>query len=222
MEAQRFVADEVIPRLRGLLHAHAAWVAVAASIVLIALAPTADARIAALVYGAGLVALFSASALYHRWWGDPRYKPWLRRLDHSTIFVFIAASYTPVGLLVLDGTMKTVVLVSVWAGAAAGVAMSLAWINAPRSLQAACYVALGWVAVVALPQLAERVGVAPFVLLAVGGALYSVGAAVYALQRPNLWPRTFGFHEVFHALVIAAALVHFIAMAGWVVPSAGS
>ena len=222
MEAQRFVADEVIPRLRGLLHAHAAWVAVAASIVLIALAPTADARIAALVYGAGLVALFSASALYHRWWGDPRYKPWLRRLDHSTIFVFIAASYTPVGLLVLDGTMKTVVLVSVWAGAAAGVAMSLAWINAPRSLQAACYVALGWVAIVALPQLAERVGVAPFVLLAVGGALYSVGAAVYALQRPNLWPRTFGFHEVFHALVIAAALVHFIAMAGWVVPSAGS
>ena len=221
MEAQRFVADEVIPRLRGLLHAHAAWVAVAASIVLIALAPTADARIAALVYGAGLVALFSASALYHRWRGDPRYKPWLRRLDHSTIFVFIAASYTPVGLLVLDGTMRTVVLVSVWAGAAAGVAMSLAWINAPRSLQAACYVALGWVAVVALPQLAERVGVAPFVLLAVGGALYSVGAAVYALQRPNLWPRTFGFHEVFHSLVIAAALVHFIAMAGWVLPHAG-
>jgi hemolysin III len=219
MEAQRFVADEVIPRLRGLLHAHAAWVAVAASIVLIALAPTADARIAALVYGAGLVALFSASALYHRWWGDPRYKPWLRRLDHSTIFVFIAASYTPVGLLVLNGTMKTVVLVSVWAGAAAGVAMSLAWINAPRSLQAACYVALGWVAVVALPQLAERVGVAPFVLLAMGGALYSVGAAVYALQRPNLWPRTFGFHEVFHALVIAAAAVHFVAMAGWIIPA---
>jgi hemolysin III len=219
MEAQRFVADEVIPRLRGLLHAHAAWVAVAASIVLIALAPTADARIAALVYGAGLVALFSASALYHRWWGDPRYKPWLRRLDHSTIFVFIAASYTPVGLLVLDGTMKTVVLVSVWAGAAAGVAMSLAWINAPRTLQAACYVALGWVAVVALPQLADRVGVAPFVLLAVGGALYSVGAAVYALQRPNLWPRTFGFHEVFHALVIAAAALHFVAMAGWIIPA---
>jgi hemolysin III len=221
MEAQRFVADEVIPRLRGLLHAHAAWVAVAASIVLIALAPNGTARVASLIYGAGLVALFSASALYHRWRGDPRYKPWLRRLDHSTIFVFIAASYTPVGLLVLDGTLQTVVLISVWVGAAAGVAMSLAWINAPRTLQAACYVALGWVAVVALPQLADRVGVAPFVLLAVGGLLYSVGAAVYALQRPNLWPRTFGFHEVFHALVIAAAIVHFIAMAGWVVPSAG-
>ena len=221
MEAQRFVADEVIPRLRGLLHAHAAWVAAAASIVLVALAPTGDARVAALIYGAGLIALFSASAVYHRWRGDPRWKPWLRRLDHSTIFVFIAASYTPVGLLVLDGTTQVVVLASVWAGAAAGVALSLAWISAPRWLQAACYLAVGWVAVIALPQLAERVGIAPLVLLGIGGALYSVGAGVYAARRPNLWPRTYGFHEVFHTLVIAAALVHFIAMAGWVVPSAG-
>jgi hemolysin III len=221
VEAQRFVAEEVIPRLRGLLHAHAAWVAGAASIALVVLAPTAAARVAAVIYGAGLIALFSASALYHRWPGDPRWKPWLRRLDHSAIFVFIAASYTPVGLLVLDGALQTFVLVSVWAGALAGVVMSLAWITAPRWLQAACYLALGWVAVVALPQLAEDVGIAPFLLLALGGALYSIGAAVYATRRPNLWPRTYGFHEVFHTLVIAAALAHFIAMAGWVVPSAG-
>jgi hemolysin III len=221
MEAHRFVAEEVIPRLRGLLHAHAAWVAATASVVLVVLAPSAVARVAALIYGAGLIALFSASALYHRWPGDPRWKPWLRRLDHSTIFVFIAASYTPVGLLVLEGTTRTVVLVSVWAGAAAGVILSLAWITAPRWLQAACYLALGWVAVVAMPQLAERAGIAPLALLAAGGALYSVGAMVYATRRPNLWPRTYGFHEVFHTLVIAAALVHFIAMAGWVVPSAG-
>jgi hemolysin III len=220
MEAQRFVADEVIPRLRGILHAHAAWVAVAASIVLVAIAPNGAARVAAVIYGAGLVALFSASALYHRWPGDPRWKPWLRRLDHSTIFVFIAASYTPVGLLVLDGATQTVVLVSVWAGAAAGVTLSLVWITAPRWLQAACYLALGWVAVIAVPQLADSAGVAPLVLLAAGGLLYSLGAAVYALQRPDLWPRTYGFHEVFHTLVIAAALVHFIAIAGWVVPSA--
>jgi hemolysin III len=112
------------------------------------------------------------------------------------------------------------VLVSVWAGAAAGVTLSLAWITAPRWLQAACYLALGWVAVIALPQLADRAGVAPLVLLGAGGLLYSLGAAVYALQRPNLWPRTYGFHEVFHTLVIAAAVVHFIAIAGWVVPSA--
>jgi hemolysin III len=216
-----FVAEEVIPRLRGLLHAHAAWVAAVAAIVLIALAPTAGARVAALIYGAGLIALFSVSALYHRWPGDPRWKPWLRRMDHSTIFVFIAASYTPVGLLVLDGTVQIVVLVSVWAGALAGIVMSVAWISAPRWLQALTYLLVGWVAVLALPQLAERVGVAPLVLLAVGGGLYTLGAVVYAMRRPNLWPRTFGFHEVFHTLVIAAAVVHFVAMAGWVVPSAG-
>jgi hemolysin III len=221
MEAQRFVADEVIPRLRGLLHAHAAWVAGAAAVVLVVLAPTGGARVASGIYGAALIALFSVSALYHRWPGDPRWKPWLQRLDHSTIFVFIAASYTPVGLLVLDGTLQTAVLVSVWAGAAAGVTLSLAWITAPRWLVAGCYLALGWVAVVALPELWRQIGPAPFVLLALGGGLYSLGAAVYAIRKPNLWPRTFGFHEVFHALVIAAALSHFIAMAGWVVPSAG-
>ena len=216
-----FVAEEVIPRLRGLLHAHAAWVAAVAAIVLIALAPTAAARVAALVYGIGLIALFAVSALYHRWPGDPRWKPWLRRMDHSTIFVFIAASYTPVGLLVLDGTVQIVVLVSVWAGALAGIVMSVAWISAPRWLQALTYLLVGWVAVLAIPQLAERSGVAPLVLLAVGGGLYSLGALVYALRRPNFWPRTYGFHEVFHTLVIAAAIVHFVAMAGWVVPSAG-
>ncbi len=222
MESPRFVTDEVIPRLRGLLHVHAAWVAVGASAVLFALAPNGSARVATLIYGAGLIALFSASGLYHRWRGDPRWKPWLRRLDHSTIFVFIAASYTPVALLVLEGTAQTVVLVSAWGGAVAGVVLSLAWINAPRWLQAICYLSLGWVAVIALPQLADSLGVAPLVLLAVGGGLYSIGAAVYAIQWPNLWPRTYGFHEVFHSLVIAAAVVHFIAMAGWVVPSAGS
>ncbi|HZB75150.1 MAG TPA: hemolysin III family protein [Solirubrobacteraceae bacterium] len=216
-----FVAEDVIPRLRGLLHAHAAWIAAVAAIVLIALAPTGAARVAALIYGLGLIALFTVSALYHRWPGDPRWKPWLRRMDHSTIFVFIAASYTPVGLLVLDGTVQIVVLASVWAGALAGVAMSLAWISAPRWLQALTYLLVGWVAVVALPQLADRAGVAPLVLLAVGGGLYSLGALVYALRRPDFWPRTYGFHEVFHTLVIAAAVVHFVAMAGWVVPGAG-
>jgi hemolysin III len=222
VEAQRFVSEEVIPRLRGMLHAHAAWVAGVLAVVLLILAPTAQARIAAAIYGVGLVALFAVSATYHRWRGDPRWKPWLRRMDHATIFVFIAASYTPVALLMLQPPMRTVVLVSVWVGAAAGVALSLAWISAPRLLSAIAYLAVGWVAVIALPELLERAGVAPLVLLIAGGALYTLGAVVYAIRRPNLWPRTFGFHEVFHALVIAAAVVHFIAMAGWVVPSAGA
>lgn len=215
-------APPPLPTLRGRLHLHTLWLSLAAAGLLVALAPSGTPRLTAAIYGAGLNLLFAASATYHRWPADSRWKPVLRRIDHSAIFVFIAASYTPVGLLVLDGTTRTVVLVSVWAGAIAGVILSLTWISAPRWLQAACYLAVGWVAVLAVPQLAERAGIAPLALLAAGGGLYTIGAMVYATQRPNLWPRTYGFHEVFHTLVIAAALVHFIAMAGWVVPSAGS
>jgi hemolysin III len=209
-----FARDEVVPRLRGLLHAWAFWFAIAAAAVLIAVAHDGRARIAAVVYGLGLCALFGASATYHRWRGHPRWKPILRRIDHSTIFLFIAASYTPIALLVLHDPIRTVVLISVWVGALAGVAMSVAWIDAPRALVAVCYVAVGWVAIVALPQLFDHRGAGVSVLLVIGGVLYSLGAVAYATKRPNPWPRTFGFHEVFHALVIAAALVHFIAIAG--------
>jgi hemolysin III len=209
-----FARDEVVPRLRGLLHAWAFWFAIAAAAVLIAVAHDGRARIAAIVYGLGLCALFGASATYHRWRGHPRWKPILRRVDHSTIFLFIAASYTPIALLVLHDPIRTIVLVSVWVGALAGVAMSIAWIDAPRALVAFCYVAVGWVAIVAIPQLFDHRGAGVPVLLLVGGLLYSLGAVAYATKRPNPWPRTFGFHEVFHTLVIAAALVHFIAIAG--------
>jgi hemolysin III len=209
-----FARDEVVPRLRGLLHAWAFWFAIVAAAVLIAVAHDGRARSAAIVYGLGLCALFGASATYHRWRGHPRWKPILRRIDQSTIFLFIAASYTPIALLVLHDPIRTVVLVSVWVGALAGVAMSVAWIDAPRALVALCYIAVGWVAIVALPQLFDHRGAGVPVLLLVGGVLYSLGAAAYATKRPNPWPRTFGFHEVFHTLVIAAALVHFIAIAG--------
>ena len=217
MEAPRLLAEAVIPRLRGLLHAYAAWVACAASIVLVVLAPNAAARVAALIYGAGLIALFSASALYHRWPGDPRWKPCLRRIDHSTIFVFIAACYTPVGLLVLEGGMQWAVLITVWAGAVLGVTFSVAWISAPRALCAALYISLGWVAVVAFGQLRSELPLTPLLLIASGGVLYTVGAVIFAIGRPNPWPRTFGFHEIFHVFVILAAVAHFVAMAGWIV-----
>ena len=212
--ALEFAREEVVPRLRGMLHAYAFWFALAAATVLIIVAPDARARVGGSIYGVGLCALFGASATYHRWHGNPRWKPILRRIDHSTIFIFIAASYTPIALLVLDDPLRIIVLASVWAGALAGVAMSIAWIDAPRVLVALSYIAVGWVALVAMPQLFSHRGAAMPVLLLAGGVLYSLGAAAYATQRPNPWPRTFGFHEVFHSLVIAAAIVHFVAIAG--------
>ncbi|MEA2126921.1 MAG: hemolysin [Solirubrobacteraceae bacterium] len=206
-----------IPVLRGVTHFWAVWFAAAGALVLVLFAASATARVAATIYGLGLIALFAGSATYHRWRWDPRWRPLLRRVDHSTIFVFIAASFTPVGILVLDGALATIVLVVVWAGALLGVFFSLVWIDAPRWLQAALYVGLGWVGVAATPQMLDRLGTAPVVLFGVGGVLYTVGAVVYALRRPDPWPLTFGFHEIFHAFVIGAAVCHFVAMAGWVV-----
>ncbi len=209
-----------VPLLRGVLHAWAFWFALAAGAVLLALAPGAQARVAALVYGVGLCALFAGSGLYHRWRWNPRWRPLLRRIDHATIFVFIAASYTPIALLVLEGSLRTVVLVGVWAGAAGGVIFSVAWITAPRVLTAGTYLALGWFAVVTIPQLLDRLDAVPLALMGAGGLLYTLGAVVYAAKRPNPWPRTFGFHEVFHTFVTLAAAAHFAAMAGWVIPGA--
>ncbi len=219
---QSNATEELIPRLRGVSHAAACLLAVAAAIVLLVLADGTRATIAVIVYGIGLVALFGGSALYHRWPGPRRFKPLLRRIDHSMIFVFIAASYTPVALIVLDGPIAWVLLLGAWGGALAGVAFSLGWIDAPRPLVAGSYLALGWLAVIATPQLVGALDVTPVVLLAAGGLLYSAGAIVYARQRPNPWPHTFGFHEVFHALVILAAAAHYVAMIGWVVPDAGA
>jgi hemolysin III len=205
------------PRLRGVFHAWTFWIALAAAITLVVLAPDGRATLAAAIYGAGLCALFAGSALYHRWRWDPRWRPLLRRVDHSTIFVFIAATYTPVALLVLDGTLRWIVLAGGWGGAAMGVVFSVAWIGAPRWLVAASYLGLGWFSIVALPQLVHRLAVPALVLIALGGTLYTLGAIVYARQRPDPWPRTLGFHEIFHAFVIAAAVVQFVAVAGWVV-----
>jgi hemolysin III len=212
-------SEMIVPRLRGVSHTAAFCLAVVAAGVIVGRAPTGRATVAVAIYGAALAALFGGSALYHRWPGPARFKPLLQRIDHSTIFVFIAASYTPIALMVLHGTLVCVVLAIAWMGAAAGVAFSLGWIPAPRAVRAGSYLTLGWLAVIAVPQLLNELEVAPLVLLGAGGLLYSVGAIIYASQRPNPWPRTFGFHEIFHALVIAAAAAQYAALVGWVLPA---
>jgi hemolysin III len=211
--------EAATPILRGVSHAVAFWFALAAALLLVIVAP-GPARAPALVYGVGLCALFAISGLYHRWRWDRRWRPLLRRLDHSTIYVFIAASWTPLALLLLSGPTRTIVVLGVWCSAAAGVLMSVAWITAPRGLVATSYVAVGCAAAAALPRLLERLPPAPIILLGLGALLYCVGACVYAFQRPDPWPSTFGFHEVFHSLVILAAASHFAAIAGWIIPNA--
>jgi hemolysin III len=215
-------AEVRVPRLRGVSHAVAFFLAAGAALRAVAVAPAGPATVGVALYGAGLVALFGASALYHRWPARGRFKAVLQRFDHSIIFLFIAASYTPIALIVLRGQLAWVILGIAWTGAAAGVTFSLGWIEAPRRVIAGSYVALGWVALLALPKLLEQLGPEPLALLAGGGLLYSAGAVVYARQRPDPWPRWFGFHEIFHALVIVAAAAQYIALVGWVLPSASA
>jgi len=205
--------DVLKPRLRGVFHQWAFFGAVAAGITLLALADGARARAGVAVYAASLAAMFGASALYHRVpWRSAAARVWARRVDHSMIYVFIAGSYTPFALLVLHGALPTVVLAVVWAGAALGLFFNLVWIHAPRWLSAILYLALGWVGVVTFPQLLDYGGVAPMVLVVVGGGLYTAGAVIYALGRPNPFPATLGFHEIFHLLVVAAAATQFVSI----------
>jgi hemolysin III len=142
----------------------------------------------------------------------------MRRLDHSMIFLLIAGTYTPFGVLVLPGTLGRVVLAVVWSGALLGMALNMVWIDAPKWVGAIVYVALGWVAVVAFPDLVSQLGATATGLIVLGGVLYSTGAAVYALKRPDPAPEVFGYHEVFHALVIAAAVAHYAVIAFYVLP----
>jgi hemolysin III len=213
-------SEMLVPRLRGVSHAAAFFLAVVAAAMIVNLAPNGRATVAVAIYGAALAALFGGSALYHRWPGPARFKPILQRIDHSTIFLFIAASYTPIALMVLHGALAWVILAVAWAGAAAGVALSLGWIDAPRTVHAGSYLTLGWLAIIALPQLFGELRLAPLVLLGAGGLLYSVGAVIYTRPRPDPWPQTFGFHEIFHALVIAAAAAQYAAVVGWMLPAA--
>ena len=209
------------PRLRGVSHQWAFFVSVALGAALVVVAPSGQPRLAAAIYALSVAALFGTSALYHRiTWASLRARRWMRRLDHSMIFCLIAGTYTPFALLVLEGDLATVILIVVWAGALAGVLMKLVWIDAPKALVAVTYIMLGWVAVAAFPTMIERLGVTASTLVAVGGLLYTLGALVYAFQRPDPAPSVFGYHEVFHALVILAAALQFAVIAFYVIPGA--
>jgi hemolysin III len=201
------------PLLRGVFHLGAFVAAFAAGIVLVVLADGGTETVSSWIYGATLAAMFGASALYHRFpWRSAAKRLWARRLDHSTIFVFIAGTYTPFALLCLDGVMRWLVLAVVWAGALLGLALELAWIDSPRWLSAVAYLMVGWVGVITIPQLFDATGVAVATLLVIGGGLYSLGAVIYATKWPDPFPRIFGFHEVFHLLVVAAAVTQFVAV----------
>ena len=209
------------PRLRGLSHQWAFFVSLLTGGALVLSAPTAEATVAAAVYAASVAGLFGASALYHRInWASAKARAWMRRLDHSMIFLLIAGTYTPFAVLALHGPLATAILIAVWAGALAGIVFKLVWIAAPKAVVAAVYVVLGWVAVAAFPQLISRLGVLPTALVAAGGVLYTVGAVIYALRRPDPVPTVFGYHELFHSLVIAAAALQYAVVAFYVLPGA--
>jgi hemolysin III len=205
------------PRLRGVVHQWSFFVALAGALVLLLVAPTAQARLAGAVYAFGLCALLGASALYHRGAWSPPIRLWLQRLDHSMIFVLIAGTYTPIALLALDGALAVAVFVVVWAGALAGITFSVVWIDAPKWLAALVYVVLGWVLVVALPATFNALGPVGFGLIVGGGVLYTLGAIVYARRRPDPVPDVFGYHEVFHVFVVCAAALHYAAIVGFVI-----
>jgi hemolysin III len=205
------------PKLRGVLHQAAFVIAVVIAPLLIVGADRGRPRLAAAVFAGSVVLCFGASALYHRVTWTPRMRLWMRRIDHAGIYLLIAGTYTPVSLLVLRGALRPVVLTVVWAGATAAIVLKFVWVHAPKWLAAAIGLALGWVAVVALPQLIVHLHPAAVALLIVGGLAYTAGAVVYARRRPDPAPAVFGYHELFHALTIVGVACQYVAIAFFVV-----
>lgn len=205
--------------MRGWLHFWSFVVSIVSGTVLVAVAAAlvgAGAALATVVYAVTILGLFGVSALYHRYtWRTPRARVIMKRLDHSMIFLFIAGTYTPVAALAMDPATARWVLTVVWGGALAGVVLKTVWPHAPSWLAVPIYMALGWVAVLVFPELLRGGGEAAFALIVAGGALYTVGAVFYATKWPNPWPRTFGYHEFFHAATVLAALCHLVAI--WLV-----
>ena len=207
------------PLLRGWSHGVAALVSVAGLVTLVVITRHDPAKLASMaIYGTGLVLLFAVSATYHIFNWPPRVKDWLRRADHATIFVFIAATYTPLVFNILDGWWRIGVLIAIWICAMAGVIGAAPFLRIPRVALASLYLAMGWLAVVALVPLTAALGWAAALLMALGGLQYSLGAAAYAFRRPRLWPRVFGYHEVFHLAVITASITFYVIVVYYAVP----
>ena len=207
------------PMLRGWSHGVAALVAIAGLVSLIVITRQDPAKLVSMtVYGVGLVLLFGVSATYHIFNWPPRVKNWLRRADHATIFVFIAATYTPLVFNILDGWWRIGVLVAIWICALAGVIGAAPFLRIPRVALASIYLSMGWLAVVALVPLTAALGWFAAVLMALGGLQYSLGAAAYAFKKPRLWPRVFGYHELFHLAVITASVTFYAIVVYYAVP----
>src|SRR2546423_12048785 len=218
--AEVFIAAQK-PRLRGVSHEWAFFISLAAGGGLIAAAPSGHARLAVAIYAFSLSALLGTSALSHRVnWRRPEIRRWMRRLDHSMIFLLIAGTVTPFAVLVMNGPLANALLIAVWAGAAAGIVVELIWVDAPKWVSTLVYLAVGWIGALGFPAIIIEAGLGAGVLIATGGVLYTAGAIVYARQRPDPNPAVFGYHEIFHALVIAAAASHFAAVAIYPLPPA--
>jgi hemolysin III len=207
----------VKPRLRGVFHEAACYVAICLGVALVLTSQPGRARLSAAIFAACMAACFGFSALYHRPTWQPRARSWLARLDHAGIYLLIAGTYTPFGLLVLSREWAIVVLSIVWSGAAIAILLKLFWPSTPKRLSAAIALALGWVAIVAFTQLLKLPPVALGLLLA-GGIAYSLGAVVYARRRPDPFPHILGYHEVFHLLTLLAAGCQYAAIAFYVLP----
>jgi hemolysin III len=206
-------ADEALrPRLRGVSHQYAFFLSLVAGAILVAAASGGREIVSAAVFAGALTVMFGVSAVYHRVSWRPPVRRWMRRLDHAAIYLLIAGTYTPFGLLVLTGAWQVTVLAIVWSGCAVAIVVKLVWVDAPKWVAAAIAIGLGWVGVVALPHLLEA-GSGPLTLLVAGGLFYTVGALVYARGRPDPAPTVFGYHELFHALVIAAAACQYAGVA---------
>jgi hemolysin III len=209
-EHVREALDEVKPKLRGWLHAATAPLTLIAGVVLIVLSPDAATRLGSTIFAASALLLFTVSAVYHRGTWSPRVWAFLRRFDHANIFLLIAGSYTPFTLLLLEGRDRTVLLTVVWVGAGLGVLFRIFWAGAPRWLYTPIYIGLGWAAVFYAPEFVASTDNTVLTLMVVGGLLYTLGALVYGLQRPDPWPAWFGFHEIFHTLTILAFVTHYV------------